>query len=156
MIALKHILVPTDFSEVSETAVLYGKEFASAFDATLHLIHVFQRPGPRKVNCQVEQDAQNRLAAVLTDEERQDAHARLVVNGGDPVVQIVRYAEAEDIDLIVMGTHGFGPVAHALLGSVAAKVARKAPCPVLIVRHPEHEFVLPEQLPETDETPAEA
>ncbi len=59
-------------------------------------------------------------------------------------MEIVRYAKEKDIDLIVMGTHGLGFVAHLLMGSVAEKVVRKAPCPVLTVRHPEHEFVIPE------------
>ena len=59
---------------------------------------------------------------------------------------IVEYAESESADLIVMGTHGRGAVAHLLMGSVAERVVRIAPCPVLTVRHPEHEFVLPDAL----------
>ncbi len=62
---------------------------------------------------------------------------------GGPYVEIVRYAKERDIDLIVMGTHGRGFVAHMLMGSVAEKVVRRAPCPVLTVRHPEHDFVVP-------------
>jgi nucleotide-binding universal stress UspA family protein len=62
---------------------------------------------------------------------------------GPPFLEIVRYAQEGDIDLIVMGTHGRTGLAHALMGSVAEKVVRKAPCPVLTVRHPEHEFVKP-------------
>ena len=61
---------------------------------------------------------------------------------GGAYIEIVRYAKERDIDLIVMGTHGRGFMAHMLMGSVAEKVVRKAPCPVLTVRHPEHEFVL--------------
>ena len=59
------------------------------------------------------------------------------------LLAIVRYAQREPIDLIVMGTHGRGAMAHLLIGSVAENVVRKAPCPVLTVRHPEHEFVTP-------------
>ena len=59
-------------------------------------------------------------------------------------MEIVRHAKAETADLIAMGTHGRGPVTHLLLGSVAEKVVRSAPCPVLTVRQPEHEFVLPQ------------
>jgi universal stress protein A len=55
----------------------------------------------------------------------------------------VRYAREMKIDLIVMGTHGHTGLVHVLLGSVTEKVVRKAPCPVLTVRHPEHEFVHP-------------
>jgi len=55
----------------------------------------------------------------------------------------VRYARDEKMDLIVMGTHGRGAIAHMLLGSVAERVVRKAHCPVLTVRHAQHEFVMP-------------
>jgi nucleotide-binding universal stress UspA family protein len=58
----------------------------------------------------------------------------------------VQYARDESIDLIVMGTHGRGPFSHLLMGSVAERVVRAAPCPVLTVRHPEHEFVGPDAL----------
>jgi nucleotide-binding universal stress UspA family protein len=59
---------------------------------------------------------------------------------------IVGYAKENDVDLIIMGTHGRGAIAHLLMGSVAERVVRTAPCPVLTVRHPEHEFVLPDAL----------
>jgi nucleotide-binding universal stress UspA family protein len=62
---------------------------------------------------------------------------------GHAFVEIVRYATDNAVDLIVMGTHGRGPVRHLLLGSVAEKVVRKAPCPVLTVRLPGHAFELP-------------
>jgi nucleotide-binding universal stress UspA family protein len=61
-----------------------------------------------------------------------------------PAEEIVKYAKAHTIDLIVMGTHGRGAVAHLLMGSVAEKVVRTAPCAVLTVRHPQHEFVVPD------------
>jgi nucleotide-binding universal stress UspA family protein len=67
----------------------------------------------------------------------------LVTLRGSPFVEIVRYAKQHDIDLIVMGTHGRGPIAHMFMGSVAERVVRKATCPVLTVRSPEHEFVMP-------------
>jgi nucleotide-binding universal stress UspA family protein len=58
-----------------------------------------------------------------------------------PVGEILRYAATEDVDLIVMGTHGRGGVSHMLLGSIAEPIVRRAPCPVLTVRYPEHGFV---------------
>ena len=63
-----------------------------------------------------------------------------------PAREIVSYAASAHIDLIVMGTHGRGPVAHLFMGSVAERVVRTASCPVLIVRHPEHEFIRPDAL----------
>jgi nucleotide-binding universal stress UspA family protein len=67
----------------------------------------------------------------------------LELRKGSPFVEIIRYARDEKIDLIVMGTHGRGPMAHLLLGSVAERVVRKAPCAVLTVRPAEHKFVRP-------------
>lgn len=63
-----------------------------------------------------------------------------------PALTIVDYAMGHRIDLIVMGTHGRGALAHMVMGSVAERVVRLAPCPVLTVRHPEHEFVRPDAL----------
>ena len=63
-----------------------------------------------------------------------------------PAAAIVDYAKDKRIDLIVAGTHGRGGVARLLLGSVTERVVRTAPCPVLTVRHPEHEFVIPDAL----------
>ena len=62
---------------------------------------------------------------------------------GTPFIEIVRYARDNDIDLLVLGTHGRGAIAHMLMGSTAEKIVRKAPCPVLTVRPEAHEFVLP-------------
>ena len=64
-----------------------------------------------------------------------------MTRAGDPVREIVSYAAETNADLVVLGTHGRGPVAHMLMGSVAERVVRTAPCPVLTVRHPQHEFV---------------
>jgi len=71
---------------------------------------------------------------------------RALVASDAPALAIVEYATRERIDLIVTGTHGRGAVAHFLMGSVAERVVRTAPCPVLTVRHPEHEFVIPDAL----------
>jgi len=163
MITLKHILVPTDFSETSEAAAKYGVALARAFNATLHLLHVEPR---RDLQIIVERElvvekylsdptatspqnaARELLGKILTEQEEKELRAEYVLRAsglGGPYVEIVRYAKERTIDLIVMGTHGRGFVAHMLMGSVAEKVVRKAPCPVLTVRHPEHEFVIPDE-----------
>ena len=72
-----------------------------------------------------------------------DAPVEAQVLMGSPHVEIVRYARREDVDLIILATHGRTGLAHALIGSVAEKVVQMAPCPVLTIKHPEHEFVLP-------------
>jgi len=149
VIALKTILVPTDFSEPSANALRYARAFAETFNTALHLLHVLEVPvftgweAPPLVLEDLEQGARNQLELLLTAEERQKFRAQLVLLTGSPFVEIVRYAREKDVDLIVMGTHGRGPIAHMLLGSVAEKVVRKAPCPVLTVRHPGHEFIMP-------------
>jgi nucleotide-binding universal stress UspA family protein len=88
------------------------------------------------------------LGKVLTEQEDKELQPEYVLRAagvGGPYVEIVRYAKERDIDIIVMGTHGRGFMAHMLMGSVAEKVVRKAPCAVLTVRHPEHEFVIPDE-----------
>jgi nucleotide-binding universal stress UspA family protein len=151
MITLEKILVPTDFSECSEAAVRYGRALAGAFGATLHLLHVVQDPYtqpwaaeafPAPLGDLLEQwqaQARVRLAELVPEAER--AATMVAVEVGSPFFEVVRYAEDQAIDLIVIGTHGRGPLGHVLLGSVAERVVRKAPCPVLTVRHPQHEFV---------------
>ncbi len=157
MIAIKQLLVPSDFSEPSEVALRYGKALAEMFQAKLHLVHVLDENaliypwtspegstltlGAARV--ELEHAVQDRLNHVLTAEERDKYSAQIVTLIGSPFLEIITYAKSQNIDLIVMGTHGRGPIAHMLMGSVAEKVVRKAPCPVLTVRHPEHEFIMP-------------
>ena len=138
------ILVPIDFSEPSDAALLYGRNLAKAFGAELHVLHVMENQFLRptfKSKAAVETGMVNRVAECLSPEDRTTLRAVSAVRMSDePHDEIIRYAEEENIDLIVMGTHGRGGVARLLMGSVAEKVVRSARCPVLMVRHPEHEF----------------
>jgi len=155
MIALRQVMVPTDFSEASECALKYGRAFAASFGASLHVVHVVEdfvawswaadtyvATLPR-IREEVEAEAVARLGQLIPPAEAERLQAKVALLAGNPFIEIVRYAREHDIDLIVMGTHGRGPVAHALIGSVAERVVRKAHCPVLTVRHPQHEFVMP-------------
>jgi universal stress protein A len=144
MIAIKTILVPTDFSECSDHALGYGRAMAETFGASLHLLHVVQDPYTQPwaaeafpaplddMLAQWQEQARARLQALVPEAARPGA--MVAVQVGSPFQEIVNYAEAQRIDLIVIGTHGRGPLGHMLLGSVAEKVVRKAPCPVLTVR----------------------
>jgi nucleotide-binding universal stress UspA family protein len=155
MIALKKILVATDFSEPSAVAVKYAVALAEAFGASLHVLHVIEEfyvhgwagegyiPDIGSLRQAMREQANAQLQKTLTPADQERFHAQTVIKWGAPFVEIVRYAKEQGIDLVVMGTHGRGPIAHMLMGSVAEKVVRKAPCPVLTVRHPEHEFVMP-------------
>lgn len=155
MIDIKHILVPTDFSKFSRAALNYAMAFAEKFDAELHLLHVVQNLAlmiPDTVNVvppvgpSMEQfiiAVQNALDRLIQENQLDRFPVHKEVREGTPFYEIIQYAKQQEMDLIVMGTHGHSGLAHVLLGSVAEKVVRKAPCPVLTIRHPEHEFIHP-------------
>jgi nucleotide-binding universal stress UspA family protein len=96
---------------------------------------------------EVEDAARRQLDTIVTDDDRQKLNAAAVlVTSNSPALTITTYAQEHGVDLIIMGTHGRGAFAHLLMGSVAERVVRTAPCPVLTVRHPEHDFVLPDAM----------
>jgi nucleotide-binding universal stress UspA family protein len=148
MIVLKHILVATDFSPASDAALTYARGLATRFGATLCVLHVaenhFMRPtmtDPRDLLM----SAVRRAEDLLTADDRESLGAQAVVKTSDhPADAIVGYAKSAGVDLIVMGTHGRGALAQVLVGSVAERVVRTAPCPVFTIKHPEHELVLPD------------
>src|SRR5438876_434250 len=152
MIDLKRILVPIDFSETSKAALKYGVELARQFTARLYLLHVPEAPvewpganytfGGQETMQNAASDA---LSHLLTDIERRELHPECAVRLGTPSSEIVRYAEEHEIDVVVMGTHGRTGVAGVLIGSVAERVVRTAPCPVLTVHRREHEFVVADE-----------
>jgi nucleotide-binding universal stress UspA family protein len=151
VIILKKILVPTDFSDCSEAALKHGRALAETFDASLHLLHVVQDPYtqpwaaeafPAPLADLLEQwqaQARQRMTALIPESARGNVLTSAVV--GSPFSEILRYAEEQQVDLIVIGTHGRGLIGHMFLGSVAERVVRRAPCPVLTVRHPQQGFV---------------
>jgi len=148
MIALKRILVATDFGPAAEAALTYGRALAKNFGATLTVMHVaenfFLRPTTADPHA-LQAALARRLEERLTGDDRSALHARAVLETSDqPADAITSYAKQAGIDLIVMGTHGREGLAHLLVGSVAERVVRTASCPVLTVKHPEHEFVLPD------------
>jgi nucleotide-binding universal stress UspA family protein len=159
MIALKKVLVATDFSEPSEAALAYGRELARNFGASLTVLHVVDNILARaygsdgiimadsELQREIQSAAQQQVDALLFDDDRNTLRAiGVTVTSNAPAPAIVTYAREAGTDLLVLGTHGRGAVAHLLMGSVAERVVRTAPCPVLTVRHPEHEFVLPDAL----------
>jgi nucleotide-binding universal stress UspA family protein len=155
MIDLRRILVPTDFSKSSQNALRYAAAFAEKFSAELYLLHVVQdlalfipeavmvAPPVAPPLDQFRAAARTALERVIHDFALPGITIHPEVVEGFPFDEIVRFAQQKTIDLIVMGTHGHTGLMHLLLGSVAEKVVRRAPCPVLTVRIPEHEFVHP-------------
>lgn len=140
----ERILVPTDFSPNAEEAVRYAAELARRFEAPLTLVHVYDVTPyvlPEAVPLydtsqlgQLREEFQKQLSALRQRVEQsgvKQVEARLLQ--GSPTVEIPRFAEEQGFGLIVVGTHGRTGLAHLLLGSVAEKVVRKSPCPVLTV-----------------------
>jgi nucleotide-binding universal stress UspA family protein len=143
---ITRILVPTDFSEPSETALSYARMLARQFGASFHLLHVVEAPvvtgpfssqmyipeSPGVVN-ELIQDAKLRLARRLLPSDKVHYKATKEIIVGLAAKTIVQYAAEQKFDLIVMGTHGRTGFGHFLMGSVAEHVVREAPCPVLTV-----------------------
>ncbi len=155
MIEFKSILHPTDFSDPSRHALDHACSLAEKYRAKLYLLHVIeevsdaayfdmlQTPPLAELMTEVEGHAKTALEGLLTAEQRSGLDVNLLTRRGIPFLEIVRCADELKCDLIVCGTHGRTGLKHALFGSVAEKVVRKAPCPVLSVRHPEHRFEMP-------------
>jgi len=153
MILLKNILVATDFGPAAGAALTYGRALARTFGARLHLVHVmensFLRASPADPHA-------HRAAVLRTLHEQVMSDAGTALNthvvletSDNPADTITEYAHGADIDLIVLGTNGRGALAQLLVGSVAERVVRTARCPVLTVKHPEHEFVVPDRETQT-------
>ncbi|MCA9114449.1 MAG: universal stress protein [Planctomycetaceae bacterium] len=159
MIAIKQILLPVDFSEPALEATRYALELAERFSATLHLLHVIEDPAvylpmfesyPLPSREEFNQYAQTRLENWIPESDAQKCAIERHWVHGTPFVEILKFARTQNVDLIVVGTHGAGMIRHLLLGSVAEKVVRKASCPVLTVRPDGHQFVHPVDADETD------
>lgn len=135
---VRQILFATDFSESSDAAARVARDYARHFGARLHILHVAS-PG---VDASMPP-----LLSKLADDIGRDIPVSTAVKSGTPAAQIVQYAERHGVDLIVLGTHGRTGVTQALLGSVAERVVRFAPCPVLTVPR-EPRGALPEEVAE--------
>jgi len=157
MIEITNILVATDFSAPAQVALTYARALAQQFGATLHVLHAVERPLTDGTNAigavgfapelqtALEDAERARLDDVITADDRRALHARAVLRTLDtPAHAIVDYAQSEHIGLIVIGTRGRHGLAHVVLGSVAERVVRTAPCPVLTVRNLERGFVRPD------------
>jgi nucleotide-binding universal stress UspA family protein len=157
MVALKNILVATDFSEPSGVALAYGRDLARNYNARLHVMHVVEDVMLRyssevglalpALQEDLVKEARKELESRLTDEDREQLKVVPVLDTGANIsAAICAYAKANAIDLIITGTHGRGAVSHFLMGSVAERVVRTAPCPVLTVHAHERDFIVPDAL----------
>ena len=152
----KNILVPTDLSEGAEEALDYACELATKFGATIHLLNVIGIPtlgvpelGIALTSTMIDSMVHDNQEALDKLADAKCANATVgsrLLRTGDARDTILQVAKEIGADLIVMGTHGRRGVTRALLGSVTELVVRSAPCPVLTVRQPEREFVIPDAL----------
>jgi len=155
-IELHQILYPTDFSDLSLYALRYACDFARSHGAALHCLHVVDEAyqylatmGPDSITIGPPPDdlveaAWSQMSDFVTRHlSGMPFPVKSAVMIGRPFMEIIRYAREQKIDMIVIATHGRTGLKHVLLGSVAEKVVRKAPCPVLTIRHPGQAFVMP-------------
>jgi universal stress protein A len=144
--ASQRFLVPIDFSESANQALEYAINLAGKLEAHLTLLHVIQSVPLGGVDMGVtlpytylqdlEAEITQSMEACLTRVAAAGLEGDIVVVHGVPFHEIVETAKTQKVDLIVMGTHGRSGLQHILLGSVAEKVVRLAPCPVLVARQP--------------------
>jgi nucleotide-binding universal stress UspA family protein len=146
VLEINSILAPTDFSTHSERAVSYACGLAERLGAALHLLHVLSEilpAGPDPLLMPVmppqfyeenEERASETLNRLLNPAWGTPASVVPAVRWGSPVESIVSYAVDQRVDLIIIATHGRTGLSHVLLGSVAERIVREAPCPVLTIR----------------------
>lgn len=145
----KKLLVPMDFSDCSWKALDYAVPLALRFHAGLVLFHTVQLypvfcEGALVDVCAVEcqmRECVEHMMRELHEGLDPEIRTETIIGKGQPQAEIIRCAQQHEIDLIVLTTHGHTGLAHMFLGSTAEKVVRHAPCPVLVVRACEHEFV---------------
>jgi universal stress protein A len=143
-----HFLVPIDLSASAEQALDYAIRLAQTLNARLTVLHVIQPAPmagvdvgvvlPQTYLQEVEEAVQRSLEAALARVTAAGLTGEQIVLYGVPFQEIVETAKARYVDLIVMGTHGHTGLMHVILGSVAEKVVRLAPCSVLVVRPVAH------------------
>jgi nucleotide-binding universal stress UspA family protein len=148
MIQFKAILHPTDFSECAAAAAKYAYTLASRLDCEVHLLHVVPEIlpviipeygtalWPEEFLQEAEKGAQSSLELLPSEKWMQQVNTVRAVRRGPAAVKIIDYADENDVDLIILGTHGRSGLAHVLMGSVAERIVRKSNRPVMTVRAP--------------------
>ncbi len=153
-IQIKKVLLPCDFSDCAAAAIPYASEIAAKFKAELHLLHTLETHVsgtpqfvmglalPRLVH-ESKPAAEKALAALLEPGRSAGLQVVYAAREGTPEAEIVSYAHDNQIDLIVLATHGRTGLSHIAMGSVAETIVRTAPCPVLTIRPESHRFITP-------------
>lgn len=146
MLNIKNVLVPIDFSEHSTQALAHARELSAAHNSEMHLLHIveeaafpsFYKMGEEALYGETTSLRDRALDAlsqcIETDGPHVEEGVGFHVEEGHPGEEIVKYAQEHDTDLIVISTHGLTGLERVLMGSVAQKVVREAPCPVFVVK----------------------
>lgn len=149
-VCIKKILAPLDFSKSSEKALTYACVMAARFQALLILLHVveFSFVGSEfgavelsQIEADMRENARKQLEALIQKVVDTELDTKIIIASGRPSVEIIETASDEAAELIIIATHGHSSLAHVILGSTVERVVRHAPCPVLVVRENEREFV---------------
>ena len=154
---IKKILVPIDFSDYSKSSLKYATNFANKFNAGITLIYVVEpviyppdfsmgQIAIPSVNAEWDLKAKEELEKLGKQEIPESINVSIIIKTGKPFLEIIDTAAEENIDLIIIATHGHSGVEHILFGSTAEKVVRKAPCPVLTLREPIKGFMFKEEM----------
>jgi nucleotide-binding universal stress UspA family protein len=156
-VSISKVLVPIDFSDYSKSALKYAVNFAKIFKADMFLIYVVEpiiyppdfsmgQIAIPSVSTEWDERAREELDKLAKTEISSDVNVKTIIKTGKPFVEIIDTATEENIDLIIIATHGHSGVEHILFGSTAEKVVRKAPCPVLTLREPIKGFNYKEEI----------
>ena len=150
----KKIVFPTDFSTASDAALVHAEALARQSGAMLLILHIEEPPlayGGGELYYGLPEPSSERILQMLESVRPSDPKLafthRLVM--GDPAAEIVAVAQAEQAELVVMGTHGRTGFSRFLMGSVAESVVRHAPCPVLIYREQTEKLLANQPTPAT-------
>jgi nucleotide-binding universal stress UspA family protein len=146
---ISRILVPVDFSEHSQKALRYALAFAEQFDAEVTLVHIVEQmvyPGdwmypPLAVTDFAAEKREQMIERLRALDAGSGVKTQHIVRLGRAWQEVIEIAREQKTELIILATHGYTGLKHVLLGSVAEKIVRHAPCPVLTVRPEERDFV---------------
>ncbi|EAT59935.1 universal stress protein [Chlorobium sp. BLA1] len=144
MITIKKIICPVDFSELSRKSLQYANEFAKLSGGEVFLVGVIENDPTINYSHGLDAEraeAEKKLALLIDEEQMAGIVSDYVIYEGFAEECIIDYAKRKEADVIVMGSHGRRGLKRMILGSVAEHVVRRAPCPVLIVKENEHEFI---------------
>ena len=154
MINIKKILCPVDFSDCSKIALDYSVSLAKKYEAQILILHVVETSFPdpeyiaicedmEKIHTQLTIQAETKISKLKENLINEKIKTTPIISTGKPFVEIIKCCKENNVDLVVIGSHGQSGLSHILFGSTAEKVVRKSPCGVLTVKHPDHLFEMP-------------